>query len=84
MSSKKHKPLSQKALGIAQSLAVGKRLDEARATLRASNRSGYELTEEDKTKVKDCGGFSEKKGRFYVAPDFRGEFSKIPLGGTLS
>lgn len=66
---KKQRKMSQKAVKIANNLAVGKKLDEARENLRASNRSGYELSEADRAKITVLEGFNETKGRYYVAPE---------------
>jgi hypothetical protein len=71
---------SLRQIGHAQSLEALRRAEEREADLRASNRSGYELTEEDKAKVVDAGGFSGRH-RYAVDPaEITGGFGALKPG----
>lgn len=77
---KKPRRPSMKQIGHAQTVEALRRAQDREADFRASNRSGYELTEEDKAKVTDAGGFSGRH-RYSVDPaEITGGFGALKPG----
>jgi len=62
-----HRPENKKRTAIAEIQAIAHKKSEESAALKKSNQSGYELTEQDKTKIARHD-WDESKGRFYVDP----------------
>lgn len=62
------RPPSQKQKRLIDNLAVGRALNEASSDLKASNRSGYELTEADKAKITTIPSPPNLGNRVWVDP----------------
>lgn len=72
---------SQRQKRLINNLAVGRKLDEARADFKASNRSDYELTEADRAKIKNIRTPACLGNRCYVDPEqIRGGFAALKPG----
>lgn len=75
------RPPSKRQKKLIDNLAVGRKLDEARAEFKASNRSDYELTDADRAKIKNIRTPACLGNRCYVDPEqIRGGFAALKPG----
>lgn len=74
------RPQSRKDAATTPNQELRRKMDEDRAALRASNRSGYVLTDEDKAKIVEIPGFTGRPKHAADLAEITGGFADLKPG----